>query len=136
MAKSEPLAGEQIADKPAKPERKFRDVRTGFGDAWDFERNGPLLGFYRGKEVMHGLADSQRPGQKRDQPIYQFTPEDAPDALVFVYGSYQLKVAFEGEGDTPAEIGVGDLVQVTFLGREAIKGGAQQINRYRIQVAD
>lgn len=128
-----------MTDNGTAPLIRLADVRAGNGDEWDFERYGPLWGFYVGES---SITVERKPGQLAEQPIWQFEPihpahREVAGPLVFAWGSYQLDRAMEDttEDGTPV-IREGDLVVVTFLGRHEIKSGKQQLNRYRVQVVN
>lgn len=120
-------------DSAAATEPKFKDIRIGLGEEWDFERDGPLTGNYIGTAVQE-LDDKQNKGRKREQNVYQFAPTDNPDEVVFIWGSDQLDRAFASE-----DIQIGSLMRITYLGREqftADDGTPRQVKRYRVQVAE
>lgn len=108
-------------------DHKWEDVRTGLGDEWPIE-NEPLVGSFLGMSTKE-LTGAD--GQDRVQSIYQFAPENEPDHIVFIWGSYQLDEAFR-------DIESGTLCRVTFNGIRQFKddkGGPRQVKNYRVQVS-
>lgn len=118
-------------------------VDTGLGSEWDFEHEysatkpaaGPTMtGVFIGTRAV-ATKDPQMPGQFRDSTAYLFTTADGLD--VFVWGSASIMSAFDKRDDGTYAIDQGDLLRITFLGRETFNGakGPQQIKRYRVQRA-
>ncbi len=115
---------------------QWETEKAGLGEAWDFERFGPLVGNYIGSTSMT-LPDTNHPGEMRDQAVYQFAPHDDPEAVVFVWGCYSLDQVFQRIDPLTGEIGLplGTLCRILALGKTSIKGGKQQLNQYRVQTA-
>lgn len=107
-------------------ERKWEDVQTGLGDEWPIEEQ-PLIGSFLGMSTKELTNEDGT----RMQSIYQFAPEDEPDRIAFIWGSYQLDEAFR-------EIERGTICKVTFTGRRQFKsddGKPRQVKNYRVQVS-
>lgn len=115
---------------------QWQNVSAGFGDQWDFEIDGPLVGHYIGS-VETTLPDSNNPGQMRTSWVHQFAPMDDPDTVVFVWGSHNLDAAFRGyDADGNDLIPLGTLVRVVWRGKKEMKGkGGKTVNVYTVQVA-
>lgn len=116
-----------MAEKATADAPQWEDVRTGLGDEWPIE-DRPLDGNFLGMSTKE-LTGAD--GKERVQSIYQFAPMDAPDTIVFLWGSYQLDEAFR-------EIERGTRCRVTFNGIRQFKddkGGPRQVKNYRVQIA-
>lgn len=107
---------------------EWEALNLGLGDEWDFETEGTLDANYLGSTTAE-VPDRQN--GTRSTYVHQFAPIDEPDVIRFVWGSYSLDSAFI-DNDL---IRVGDRVRVEYLGKRAIKDGAQQIRRYKVLVA-
>lgn len=108
-------------------EPQWEDVQTGLGDEWPIEER-PLVGAFIGMSTKE-LTGAD--GKDRVQSIYQFAPQEAPDTIAFIWGSYQLDEAFR-------EISRGTLCRVTFTGRRQFKddsGQPRQVKNYRVQIS-
>ncbi len=116
----------------------WQNVSAGFGDQWDFEIDGPLIGHYIGStETEVSDNNSPDPNAKRTSWVHQFAPVSDPDTVVFVWGSYSLDAAFRGfDQDGNALIPLGTLVRVVYRGKKEMKGkGGRTVNVYTVQVA-
>lgn len=117
---------------------KWQNVSAGFGDQWDFEIDGPLIGNYLGS-VETGVPDgnSPDPTATRKSWVHQFAPISDPDSVVFAWGSYNLDAAFRGwDTDGNALIPLGTLVRIVWRGKKEMKGkGGKTVNVYTVQVA-
>lgn len=118
------VAGEQDFD--------WVTVDTGLGKEWAFEREPVMIGVYVGSRQQL-TKDPQNPGSKRESTAHLFHTADDRD--VFLWESAALSNAFAADAEFP--VVVGDLVRITFTGRENFVGekGPQQIKRYRVQRA-
>lgn len=111
---------------------QWETMTLGLGEAWDFERNGALIGNFLGSTTQE-VTDKQT-GEKRTTNVYQFAPYDNPEETVFVWGSYAIDSAFSDD-----RIRQGDLVKITYLGMEQFTDPKTKqprvAKRYKIQAA-
>ena len=123
---------QDVAVATDQPEYDWVTVDTGLGKEWDFERNPTMVGVYTGAREQQ-TKDPQNPGTKRKSTAHLFTTAEGED--VFLWESAALSQAFAPDSEAPVMIG--DLVRITFTGRENFTGekGPQQIKRYRVQRA-
>lgn len=107
---------------------EWETVNTGsIGEEWDFERDGPLTGNFLGLRTVETTKV-----ESGEATAIQFAPISAPDEIVFVWMSADLK-AFE-DSDMFA---VGDRVRISYLGRKQFTGEdgkPRQLKQYRVQV--
>jgi hypothetical protein len=109
-------------------EEEWEDVNPGLGRAWDFDKYGDLVGIYIG--VQHVEIDPQKNEGRTEAKAHQVGLLDNSAEIVFVWGSHELDNAF-------TDIGGGDKVKVSFLGRDTFNSdnGPRQVKRYRVQRA-
>lgn len=123
MAKSE-----TVPDLRDAIEDNWETIPTGLGTSYDPETNGPLVGNYIGSTEK---PIEQADGEVRDQLVHQFAPLDDPNAVLFLWGGYELDEAM-------SHVTQGQKVRVTFSGRSQFKakdGKPRQIKHYKVQVA-
>lgn len=90
---------------------------------WDFD-NGPLIGTYQGvKQVEYTDSD----GNDKLTNLYRFANKKG-EITMSVWGCYDLDTKL-------ADVKVGTLLKVEYLGMETIKAGKQQLRRYRVIAA-
>lgn len=120
---------QDVQEAPSEP--LWETIQTGLGTEHDFDRDGALIGHYVGSQTMDVRDwNSDDPAATREATAYQFAPEDAPDDIIFVWNSSEIDKAM-------AQVALGDLVRIVFLGVEQFTGdkGPQQVKRYRVQRA-
>lgn len=107
---------------------EWTTISTGIGEEWDFERDGPMIGFFLGSTSVE-----TRKTESGVATAYQFAPVGQPDEIVFVWESSELARAFASD-----MVRTGDKVRIRFLGREQFTGEdgkPRQVKRYRVDVA-
>jgi len=118
---------QEMADAAmADSEEEWEEVRVGLGKEWEFTNDKPLVGIYLALERVELPNDPERD----DATVHQFLLTDESGEIVFLWGSHNLDAAL-------TEIGAGDKVRITYLGRESFtsEDGPRQIKRYRVQKA-
>lgn len=118
-----------MAKEPANPllEDDWEEISTGIGEEWDFDKNGQLIGTYKGTEFVDIPVEKQRDGRTRAM-TYQF--ETAADgATVFLWESYQLTEAMK-------EVSEGELCRIQFDGYKKFDGsdGPRQVKQFKVSV--
>lgn len=114
------------------PEIDWETINTGsLGDEWDFERNGPLIGYFTGTRVI----ETQKVDSGEATAIL-FSPYKHQDEQVFIWQSADLEIFSEPE----SPILQGDLCKITFLGIRQFTGTnkdgkaePRQIKQYKVQ---
>lgn len=129
-AMTQEMADKAMADAAANEE--WETVSVGLGTEWDFEKSGPLVGFYKGTQDVELSEEKQKQAAAQGNPrktatAHQFTKGNDGEE-VFVWGSHELDKAME-------EIGVDEKVRITFLGIEQFKAddGPRQVKRYKVE---
>jgi hypothetical protein len=125
MAKDTSLVGEDTVE--------WETLSTGsLGQEWDFDRDGPLVGHFRGSRTV-----PTEKVESGEATAYLFSPVNAPDSEVFVWGSSEIAAAFAALPDGSTLIREGDLVRIAYLGRDQFTGAdgkPRQIKRFKVQV--
>jgi hypothetical protein len=108
-------------------EIQWEPLRPGLGREWDFDREGPLVGYFVGSEAVPLEPTEKDP---RTEAIALVFAERSTGEDVFLWESYELRKALE-------QAGPGDLLRITLLGRESFVGpdGPRTIKRYRVERA-
>lgn len=126
---------QDMADEAlASTDEEWEEVRVGLGRGWDLEKDGPLEGIYINIQDVDIPKEKQQTGpdgKLREQAkAFQFALTDGSSETVFVWESHELTAALD-------EIGIGEKVRITFLGRENFSsdGEPRQVKRYRVQRA-
>lgn len=127
---------EEMADEAMKPtNEEWEDVRVGLGRGWDLEKDGPLEGVYLDVQDVDIPKEKQQTGPdgklRETAKAFQFALTDGSSETVFLWESHELTAALD-------EIGIGEKVRITYLGRENFtdgKGEPRQVKRYRVQKA-
>lgn len=111
---------------------EWETLELGLGEQWDFDHDGPLTGHFLGT-TQRNIEDKET-HEIRETNVHQFAPLDAPDDIVFVWGSAQLDAAFASDF-----VRQGDIVRVHFLGVDQYTdketGKPRVVKRFRIQLA-
>lgn len=116
-------------------EDEWTNISTGFGDEWDFEMDGALVGNYIGS-MTADVPDknSDVPGAMRTTMIHQFAPQNEPDRVVFVWGSYSIDAVFGTDANGNPNVHLGDRVRIVYRGKREIAGG-KSVRQYTVQVS-
>ncbi len=125
MPKDEPaLADEAVAAAALESGEEWEDVRVGLGREWEFDKLGPLVGYFAGLERV-ALEGAERESAE----ALIFATVDAGEQ-VFLWNSHELSVAMKS-------VATGDKVRISFVGRDSFTGpdGPRQIKRYTVQKA-
>ncbi len=120
------MAPSDKTDVPVDDE--WDEVSVGIGTEWDFDKRGVLIGYYMGpKEIPLPPKSVEKTGNTV-ATVHEFATKDEGEA-VFLWDSYQLALAM-------TEPGMGDLVRIEFMGREAFTGddGPRQVKRYKVSM--
>lgn len=111
---------------------EWDDVRVGMGEELELSEGQSFRGYFLGMTTQD-ITDKAT-GEIRPTNAYQFSPVDAPDEVVFIWGSQQIDAAMN---DEKMSVRQGDELRITFLGREQFTGKdgkPRQVKRYRIQI--
>lgn len=130
---SEEVAQEAMSNSSTE---EWEDVRTGLGRGWDLEgKDGPLEGVYIDVQDVDIPKEKQQTGPdgkpRETAKAFQFSLTDGSSETVFLWESHELAAALD-------EVGIGEKVRITFLGRENFNDGEgkpRQVKRYRVQRA-
>lgn len=109
-------------------DEQWDTISTGIGEEHPIEER-PLIGNYLGSTTKE-LKDDEAESGIREQAVHQFVPKDAPDEVVFLWGSYELDAAM-------SKVTQGTLCRVTFTGYGQFKSesGPRQIKHFKVQTA-
>lgn len=113
----------KTAEPSPSAEEEWESVQIGLGKEWDLEKDGPLIAIYVDSTEIALENDKDRSSAKARIFAMPDTGEQ-----VFLWDSYELAVALE-------QVGAGEKVRVTFLGRDSFSGddGPRQVKRYKVE---
>jgi len=103
----------------------WEEQQIGFGEEWDFEKNGDLIGTFIGNKEIDLPERSQRDGRTTAK-IWEYMLDDTGE-IVFLWDSHQLAEAM-------TKPGTGDKVKIKFEGYRKFDGsdGPRQVKQYRL----
>lgn len=125
----------------------WKTLNTGLGKEWDFEKNPVLVARYIGFERLETSdPNSSDPNATRWSNAYQFSRDGLTDTdgtvivdseVYFIWGSATIDMALTAKDEPDAvrdDIRHGDVMRITYLGKESFKGG-RTVKRFRVQIA-